>query len=156
MSCGVGHRHGSDLVLLWLWCRLAATALIRPLAWEPPCAAGAALKRQKKQKQKKLVRGEEGTSTTAWRTIGSEKENVLDDFDLILTASMTHKALAGAISKVLWREKWTETTHVLGKGKKDTSIHNRVTFLLLRKLVSGKLRGGEMLLTNEFFLPSYC
>ena len=28
----------------WLWCRLEATALIRPLAWELPCAAGAALK----------------------------------------------------------------------------------------------------------------
>ena len=24
MSCGVGHRHGSILVLLWLWCRPAA------------------------------------------------------------------------------------------------------------------------------------
>ena len=33
MSCGVGRRCGSDLVLLWLWCRLAATALIQPLAW---------------------------------------------------------------------------------------------------------------------------
>ena len=33
-----------DKVLLWLWHRLAATPLIRPLAWEPPCAAGAALK----------------------------------------------------------------------------------------------------------------
>ena len=37
-----------DPPLLWLWCRPAATALIRPLAWEPPYAAGAALKRQKK------------------------------------------------------------------------------------------------------------
>ena len=35
---GVDGRHGSDLVLLWLWCRLAAAALIRPLAWEPPYA----------------------------------------------------------------------------------------------------------------------
>ena len=35
-----------DLALLWLWCRPAAPAPIRPLAWEPPCAAGAALKRQ--------------------------------------------------------------------------------------------------------------
>ena len=34
-------------MLLWLWHRLAATALIRPLAWEPPYAVGAALKRQK-------------------------------------------------------------------------------------------------------------
>ena len=42
MSCGVGRRHGSDPALLWLWRRLAATAPIRPLAWEPPYAAGAA------------------------------------------------------------------------------------------------------------------
>ena len=47
MSCGVGHRRGLDLALLWLWCRLAATALIGPLAWEPPYAVGAALKRHK-------------------------------------------------------------------------------------------------------------
>ena len=32
-------------VLLWLWCRLAAAALIRPLAWELPYAASAALNR---------------------------------------------------------------------------------------------------------------
>ena len=49
MSCGVGRRRGSDLALLWLWCRPAATAPIQPLAWEPPCAAGTALKRQKKK-----------------------------------------------------------------------------------------------------------
>ena len=52
VSCGVGHRHGSDPVLLWLWYRLAATALIGPLAWEPPYATGvaAALKREKDNK----------------------------------------------------------------------------------------------------------
>ena len=48
MNCGVGHRLGSDLALLWLWHRPVATALIRPLAWEPPYAAGAALERQLK------------------------------------------------------------------------------------------------------------
>ena len=53
MNCGVGRRHGYDPVLLWLWCRLAAVALIRPLAWEPPYAVGAALKRQKGKKKKK-------------------------------------------------------------------------------------------------------
>ena len=42
-----------DLALLWLWCRPAATTLIRPLAWEPPYAAGAALKGQKTKKKKK-------------------------------------------------------------------------------------------------------
>ena len=44
MSCGVGRRRGWDLALLWLWCRPAA--LIQPLDWEPPYAAGAALKRK--------------------------------------------------------------------------------------------------------------
>ena len=47
MSCGVGRRRGLDLALLWLWCRLVATALIGPLAWEPPHAVGVALKQQK-------------------------------------------------------------------------------------------------------------
>ena len=50
MSCGVGCRRGSNLALLWLWCRLAAATLIRALAWEPPCAVSAALKRQKKKR----------------------------------------------------------------------------------------------------------
>ena len=49
MSCGVSRRHGSDLALLWLWCRPVAVTPIRPLAWEPPYAMGAALKRQKKK-----------------------------------------------------------------------------------------------------------
>ena len=34
-----------------LWCRLAAAALIGPLAWELPYAAGAALKGQKKREK---------------------------------------------------------------------------------------------------------
>ena len=32
---------------LWLWCRPAAAAPVRPLAWEPPYAVGEALKSQK-------------------------------------------------------------------------------------------------------------
>ena len=47
MSCGVGRRRSSDLVLLWLWWRPAAAAPIPPLVWEPPYAAGVALKRRK-------------------------------------------------------------------------------------------------------------
>ena len=39
-------------MLLWLWCRLAATALILPLAWEPPYATPVALKSQTKNKTK--------------------------------------------------------------------------------------------------------
>ena len=44
MSCAVGCKCSMDLVLLWLWCRPAAVAPIRPLAWEPLRAMGVALK----------------------------------------------------------------------------------------------------------------
>ena len=47
MRCCVGHRCGLDPMLLWLWRRPAAAALIRPLAWELPYAADAALKKLK-------------------------------------------------------------------------------------------------------------
>ena len=40
MSCGVGGRCVLDPALQWLWHRLVATAPNRPLAWEPPYAAG--------------------------------------------------------------------------------------------------------------------
>ena len=53
MSCGIDHRRGSDPVLLWLWCRPTATTLIRPLAWEPPCALSVTLKKKKKKNRKK-------------------------------------------------------------------------------------------------------
>ena len=36
-----------DPALLWLWYRLAAIALIPPLAWQLPYAAGVALKKLK-------------------------------------------------------------------------------------------------------------
>ena len=49
MSCGVVCRHGSDPVLLWLWYRPAAAALIQPLAWEPPYATGEAQKQTNKK-----------------------------------------------------------------------------------------------------------
>ena len=53
MSCGIGHRCGSDLALLWLWRRPAATGLISPLAWEPLYATDVALKKDKKKKKTK-------------------------------------------------------------------------------------------------------
>ena len=55
MSCDVGCRHGSDLVLLWLWCRPAATAVMGPLDWEPPYATGVALREQRQKEKKKEV-----------------------------------------------------------------------------------------------------
>ena len=69
VSCGVGCRCGSDPVARILCCcgcrPAAATALIRPLAWEPPCAAEQPKKwqkdktkdqKKKKEKEKKKKR----------------------------------------------------------------------------------------------------
>ena len=50
VSHGVGHRRGSDPLLLWLWLRPAAVALIQPPAWELSYATGAALRRKKKER----------------------------------------------------------------------------------------------------------
>ena len=55
VSCDVGHRHGSDPILLWLWCRPAAVASIQPQAWKPPYTVGVALQRKKKSEQKRQI-----------------------------------------------------------------------------------------------------
>ena len=47
MSCGIGCRYGLDTLLLW--CRPEGITAIWPLAWEPPYAAGEALKKKKKR-----------------------------------------------------------------------------------------------------------
>ena len=68
MSYGVDLRRDSDPELLWLWRRPAATSLIRPLAWEPPHAAGSALEKAKSQKakKKKKKRSEALVGGTTW------------------------------------------------------------------------------------------
>ena len=48
-GCGVGCRQGLDPVLLWLWCRLAAIAPVRPLA---SICCGCSLKKQNTYKNK--------------------------------------------------------------------------------------------------------
>ena len=54
MRCGVDSRCGSDPVLLWLWRKPAAAALIQSLAWELSYATCAAQKKKKKQKEIKM------------------------------------------------------------------------------------------------------
>ena len=49
MSCSIDHRCGLDPTLLWLWCRPAAAAPIRPLA-----TAGGALKSGGKKTSSKI------------------------------------------------------------------------------------------------------
>ena len=57
MSCGVGHRCGSDPTLLWLCHRPVATAPIGPLAWEPPYAMALKWQKTKYKKKKKKKSG---------------------------------------------------------------------------------------------------
>ena len=54
-SVYVGCRHGSDPMLLCLWCRLAAVAPIQPLAWEHPYVASIAPKSKEKKRKKKML-----------------------------------------------------------------------------------------------------
>ena len=60
VSCGVGSRCSSDLALMWLWCRPAAVAPVRLLAWEPPYAEGAVQKKKKAKKKKMKERKKSG------------------------------------------------------------------------------------------------
>ena len=59
MSCGVGHRCGSDPTLQWLWYRLAAAAPIGPLAWEFPYASSLKIK---KKGTVSIDKGHQGTT----------------------------------------------------------------------------------------------
>ena len=73
----VGHRQSSDLVLLWLWHRLAAVAMIQPLVWELPYATGVTLKNkqtQKKAKQKKENERNKGKKRKQEKGRKEEKE----------------------------------------------------------------------------------
>ena len=49
MSCGVGHRHGSDLALMWLWHMPAAVA---PISLGTSICHGCGPKKTKKKKKK--------------------------------------------------------------------------------------------------------
>ena len=51
-----GCRCGSDLVLLWLWHRLAAAAPIQPLVRELPYATSATIKKKKKKRKKSFCK----------------------------------------------------------------------------------------------------
>ena len=74
MSCGVGRRRGSDLAVLWLWCRPMATAPMRPLAWEPPCAAGVEKERKEGEKERRKEERKEEGGEREGREGGRERE----------------------------------------------------------------------------------
>ena len=96
MSCGVGRRHSLDSVLLWLWCRPAAVAPIRPLAWELPYATGCGPKKKKKKKKETLENSTRINSTRITNSnmtpYGFPMQGITQS--AILTKSLyTHQAL---------------------------------------------------------------
>ena len=104
VSCGVGCRHCSDPVLLWLWHRPVATVPIRPLAWEPPYAVGAALKdKDQKQKLRKKKKTQPGTASKAYP--GYQRKGTLPLFliqpGVILILPLLHCETTG---KELWEK----------------------------------------------------
>ena len=66
MSCGIGCRSGSDPELLWLWCRLVATAQITPLAWKLLKAGGEAKKKKKKEREREKEEKNPELSKAPW------------------------------------------------------------------------------------------
>ena len=79
MSCGVGHRRGSHPALLWLWHRLVAMPPIRPLAWDPPYAVGAALEKTKKKKKDKKKKKKRISRTNGKKAIQARQELITWD-----------------------------------------------------------------------------
>ena len=69
--------------MLWLWRRPVATALIRPLAWEPPYAVGAAQRNSKKdkKKEKEMFKGD-----------GDSEKNV--GFDILALLKICNKSMS--------------------------------------------------------------
>lgn len=97
VSCGVGGRRGLELVLMWLWCKPAATAPIWSLAWEPPYTAGAALKRPKqKTKNKKKKNKKNKRQMRSKKT--KEAGNVCFEFSI-------ERSVCSLVTKV-----WTAAT----------------------------------------------
>ena len=78
MKCCIGHRNGSDLALLWLWHRPAATAPIRTLAWEHQYAMGTASKRPKKKKKKKKKKKDKKKKKQERKTVQKKKKKKAD------------------------------------------------------------------------------
>ena len=70
MSCGVGHRRGSDPALLWLWHRSAGAALIQSLAWKLPDLRVQPLKKWLSSKGQEISIGEDVEKSEASYTVG--------------------------------------------------------------------------------------
>ena len=104
VSCDVGSRGGSDPKLLWLlWSRLAAAALIWPLAWELAYAAGAALKETNKPKERERQRKDKHPSSNRREESDICHQNCFTDQCLLDEGQLSVGAGVGLFKKWCWR-----------------------------------------------------
>ena len=96
MSCRAGRRCGLDPALLWLWCSLAAIALIGPWAWEPPYASDEKTKNKNKPKKKTKKKKPKQETKSTWQSLIQRKMwnlNIFGLFRLLLHFSRKAKIL---------------------------------------------------------------
>ena len=104
MSYGVGRRRGSDTALLWLWCRPAATSLIKPLAWELPYAMGVALEKTKKTKKKKKKGVQHARRRLKKEKIREETRYTIRRLDAFVSCLLEEQELKwGSDTRKIWR-----------------------------------------------------
>ena len=77
---------------MWLWRRLAAVALIQPLAWELPYAAGVIIKVKKKEKKRKKRKKEK-----------EMKKGRKIEIDIELYRYITKREIHSPLAIALWR-----------------------------------------------------
>ena len=129
MSCGVGCGCGSDSEWLWLWCRLAAVAAIRPLAWEPPHAAGAALK---------SIQNKTTSTTTpqnSFQTGRKEEKLPLFADTIACSEKLMESTEEGLRDTPCWREHWKDAQAMKRRGlilRVESKEEEVLVFFLLR------------------------
>ena len=117
MRCGIGHRRGSHPALLWLWWRPAATALIRPLAWEPPYATRMAHEMAKRQKKGKKRKGKKPQALLAKYRLGNYIQSLGINYE---EENMAKECTYKYIWIALHRRSWHNTVNQLCFNVKQT------------------------------------
>ena len=117
---GIGYRCVLDPALLWLLCRPVAAAPIRLLAWEPPYAAGAALKSKSKKKKKKK------------RTLVEQIKYKLCVIKTIISVLNFKK------NKLVWNRYLSVSQYCTSWESRDSSITNHKGNIIIEYLMPNK------------------
>ena len=117
---------------LWLWRRLAATAPIQPLTWEPAYAARATLEREKRKEKKKSL----GSSSQMRKSVERQHSSCLRKAQKLLSS----------LYSFFWPHPWP--SEVLGQGSNSCHSSNQ-------SHSTDNARSLTHWGTRELFIPSY-